>query len=144
MRSKRRFVSLSAIRPVRRSLAAVLSAGALALALAPAGCGDEDDGAAAGSGEAEPVGQDLGGSVASLANCRDWVEGTQDEKLATIESIRAQLNRGDSGVDAPPLSDEEALGVFNGACAESFASDFRLYVLYARAAGFAPLTREEP
>lgn len=130
--------------PVHRRRLAVLSAGAVALALAAAGCGDGDTGDGSAEPEAEPVGQELGGSVASLANCRDWVEGTKDEKLATIEAIRAQLNRGDAGVDAPPLSDEEALGVFNGACSESFASDFRLYVLYARAAGFAPLTRDAP
>jgi hypothetical protein len=134
--SARRWASL------RRRFLAGLSAGAVALALAAAGCGDEGESEGSGEPEAQPVGQDLGGSVASLANCRDWVEGTQAEKLATIEAIRAQLNRGDAAVEAPPLSDEEALDVFNGACRESFASDFRLYVLYARAAGFAPLTRE--
>lgn len=104
-----------------------------------AGCGDS--GEAEGGSGAEPVGQDLGGSVAALADCGDWTEGSQDEKLATIEAIRAQVNRGDAGVDAPPLSDEEALDVFDGACAESFAESFRLYVLYSRAAGYAPLTR---
>jgi hypothetical protein len=117
---------------------------AVVAALLFAGCGD-DPGRSGGEADAEPVGQDLGGSVASLANCADWVEGSDDEKVATIESIRAQLNRGDAAVDAPPLSDEEALDVFDGACSESFASEFRLYVLYARAAGFAPLIRgDEP
>lgn len=128
----------------RSRVRTALSAAGVSAALLATGCGD-DSGSPGDEPEVKPVGQDLGGSVASLANCADWVEGSEDEKLATVEAIRAQLNRGDAAVDAPPLSDEEALDVFDGACSESFASEFRLYVLYARAAGFAPLIRgDEP
>ncbi len=125
------------------SAALRLGAIASAVALAASGCGDEPA-SEESEPSAQPVGQELGGSVASLADCNDWTEGTEVEKLATIDAIRAQLNRGDAGVSAPPLSDEEALDVFNGACDEEFAGGFRLYVLYARAAGFAPLLREAP
>ena len=52
------------------------------------------------------------------------------------------MNRRDTGVRSPALSDEEALGLFDRACSNSYARSFRLYVLYARAAGFAPLLRD--
>ena len=129
MRSPPRARSRTAI---VRPAAALLVTSALALA----GCGDEAEPAA------EPLGEELGGSVAQLAQCSDWNGGTEAEKLATIADIRAQVNREDSGVSAPPLTDEEAMEVFNNACSEEFADGFRLYVVYARAAGFAPLLRE--
>lgn len=120
------------------------SAAALALTLFLSGCGDDG---ASGSSEsasgAEPLGRVLGGSVAQLAQCSDWVKGTEPEKLATIADIRSQVNRQDTSVEAPPLTDDEALELFDNACSESFAEGFRLYVLYARAAGFAPLLRDE-
>ncbi len=123
----------------------IASAAAAALALAGAGCGSDDAKTPTGvidiSGT-DRVGQEIAGSVAPLAQCRDWVKGTREQKLATIADIRSQQNPGDPGIEAPPLTDEEAMGVFNGACSEDFASGFRLYKLYAHAAGFAPLARE--
>lgn len=108
-----------------------------AVLLATAGCGS--DGA---EEPAKPVGDVLAGSVAPLAQCRDWNGGSEDSKLATIADIRSQINLEDSGVEAPPLSDDEAMQMFDSACSNDFADGFRLYVLYARAAAFAPLTRE--
>jgi len=101
-----------------------------------AACGGESS---AGESEAEPLGQELGGSVAQLAQCSDWVEGTQAEKLATIEDIRSQVNREDAGVTASSLSDERALEVFDNGCAQPYAGGYRLQVMYARAAAFEPL-----
>ena len=109
--------------------------GALAAALVAAGCGDEEPGA----GSAEPVGQELGGSVAQLVQCRDWIRATPDEKLATIEEIRSQVNREDAGVEASALSDDEATEVFDQGCSKPYADGFRLHVMYARAAAFKPL-----
>lgn len=106
--------------------------------VALAGCGSGDGGDAR---EAKPLGQERAGSVAPLVQCRDWVKGNEAEKLATVEEIRRQINLEDGPVKAPPLTDEEAMSVFDNACSESFAAGFRLYVLYARAVGFAPLTR---
>jgi len=109
------------------------------------GCGGSGDGDAGRSErEVKPLGELLAGSVAHLAQCKDWVGGPRDRKLATIEDIRAQVNRRDTGIEAPPLSDEEALGLFDRACSNSYARSFRLYALYARAAAFAPLTRDVP
>ena len=109
----------------------------LAVAAAAAGCGD-DEGATAGEG-AEPVGQELGGSVAQLAQCRDWVEATETERLATVEEIRSQVNREDAGVKSSELSDERAMEVFENGCDSPRAASFRLHVMYARAAAFEPL-----
>ena len=107
-----------------------------------AGCGSGDDESA--PAEAEPLGEETAGSVAQLAQCRDWVRGDEAEKLATIADIRSQVNLQDSGFDAPPLSDAEAMELFDNACEESYAQGFRLYILYARGASAAPLAREEP
>lgn len=114
---------------------APLALAALAAALALTACGDDDPGGTA----AEPVGQELGGSVAQLVQCRDWVTASEPEKLATIEDIRSQVNRQDAGVTSSELSDDEALEVFDNGCDEPSAAGYRLHVMYARAAAFKPL-----
>jgi hypothetical protein len=124
----------------QRSAARAAAVVAAALILGVAGCGDDS----AGERDVKPLGELLAGSVAPLAQCKHWVGGSRERKLATIEDIRAQVSRRDTGIRAPALSDEEALGLFDRACANSYAQSFRLYVLYARAAGFAPLTRDVP
>ena len=90
----------------------------------------------------DPVGQEIGGSVAPLATCADWKGASEAEGLATIADIRAQLAPQDSGISAPELTDEEAQELFDNACRRSWAAGFRLYKLYARAAGFVELKRE--
>jgi hypothetical protein len=110
------------------------SVAAVALALLVPGCGsggDEDTG--------DAVGQELGGSVAQLAQCSDWAGATEEQRLATIEDIRNHVNQEDSGVTAAELTDEEASEVFDHGCASPAAGSFRLYVMYARAAAFKPL-----
>lgn len=118
-----------------RSALAVLAAGLVAVA----GCGDGTYQTAA-----QALGEEKSGSVAPLVQCRDWVTGTEAEKLATIRDIRSQINLESATVETPPLSDDEAQEVFDSACSNKFAQSFRLYVLYSRAAGFAPLTRDQP
>jgi hypothetical protein len=112
---------------------------AAALLLIVGGCSTDDS---RGASEAEPLGEDTAGSVAQLAQCRDWVRGDEAEKLATVADIRSQVNLQDSGFDAPPLSDEEAIELFDSACAAPYAQGFRLYILYARGAATAPLVRD--
>jgi hypothetical protein len=90
----------------------------------------------------EPVGEVTAGSVARLATCRDWNGANSEQKLATIEDVRNQLNPNDPGIQAPQLTDEEALTAFDDACEASWAQGFRLYKLYARAVSFVPLKRE--
>jgi hypothetical protein len=107
-----------------------------ALSIALGGCGDETD---TTESEVQGVGELKAGSVAPLAQCRDWNRGTRAEKLATIADVRSQINLEDAPVEAPPLTDEEAYGLFEDACRPAFAAGFRLYKLYARAAAFSPL-----
>jgi hypothetical protein len=102
--------------------------------IALAGCGKEDDDA-----EAQGVGQVKVGSVAALAQCRDWNAGTEEEKLATIEDIRAQINLEDAPLQTTSLSDERAHEVFDSACSEPYAAPFKLYRIYARAAAYESL-----
>jgi hypothetical protein len=109
---------------------------AIAAALVPAACGDDQE------DEAKPVGQALVGSVAPLAQCRDWNGGNRDERIATIHDIREQVNLKDSAVQTPELSDKQAYRVLDATCSKDFASSFRLYKLYARAATFAPFAEE--
>jgi hypothetical protein len=114
------------------------------------GCGSEEsttggeggDGGVIDVAGAEPLGEQTAGSVAQLAQCRDWNRGDEAEKLATIADIRSQVNPQDSGFDAPPLSDQEAMELFEETCKPDYAQGFRLYILYARGAAFAPVVRE--
>ena len=123
---------------------------AAALALSAAGCGSDEPGSAQPDRDAdevvdisgtEPVGEMTAGSVASLVECRDWNEATPEQRLATIADVRSQINLEDSGVEAPALTDAEAEEVFDDACRPAWAEGFRLYKIYARAAGFLPLQR---
>ncbi len=120
---------------VRQGRAPVLLA---ALVLALGACGG-DTGSA---GKAKAVGHTLVGSVAALAQCRDWNGGTRDERLATIEDIREQINLKDSAVQTPPLSDAAAYRILDTTCHRPYAESLRLYKLYARADSFAPFAED--
>ena len=134
-----------------RAFAVTLAAAALATAGCgsdPAASGAEGEGEpAAREGEVvdiagtEPVGEVTAGSVASLVECRDWNDADEGERLATIEDVRGQINLEDSGISAPALTDEEAAQVFDSSCRPVWAQGFRLYKLYARAAGWVQLQR---
>ena len=127
-------------------------AGLVALALL-GGCGDgQPEAAAEGEPAAregevidisgtEPVGEMLAGSVAPLVECRDWNGASPEERLATVADVRSQINLEDSGISAPALTDEEAQEMFDSSCEPAWAEGFRLYKLYARAAGFVTLKR---
>ena len=102
------------------------------LALAMASCGGEP------VAEAPGVGAVRAGSVAQLASCGDWRRGSVDERLATIEQVRNQVDPNDSPA-VPTMSDQEAYDYFEGACAPEYAGSFRLYKLYGRGASFRSL-----
>jgi transcription initiation factor TFIIIB Brf1 subunit/transcription initiation factor TFIIB len=89
----------------------------------------------------DAVGENLAGSVASLVECRDWNGATEEQKLATLEDVRGQVDRPGAGISVPSLTDEEAQEYFDKACEPEFAQGFRLYKLYARAVALAPLAR---
>jgi hypothetical protein len=115
---------------VTRRRASILALGS---ALALASCGSEPS----SPQPAKPVGEQLVGSVAQMAQCSDWNAGTRAERVATIHDIRQQVNLKDSAVQTPELSDKAAYRVLDNTCGKDFAGSFRLYKLYARAASFA-------
>jgi hypothetical protein len=131
--------------------AAALTGAALLLLVALGGCGSDDGEATApanGRPDAvvdvsgtEAVGPMVAGSVAALVTCRDWKGADEGERLATIADIRKQLGPQDSGIKLPELTDEEAGEVFDNGCKIDGSAGFRLYKLYAQAAGFVTLKR---
>lgn len=119
-----------------------ISVTALVAVTAAAGCGGGDAARSASpAAAAKPVGDERAGSVAQFADCGDWRAGTRAERLATIEVLRGQLTPQRSRTAASPLSDERAYEIFQKACSPDYAESLRLYKLYVRAQGFAPLSR---
>jgi hypothetical protein len=116
---------------VRTSLVAV----ALAAAATTVGCGDQEESPA----RAKPVGKPSAGSVVQFADCGDWRRGTSAERVATIEELRGQLTPQTSRTAASPLPDQRAYEILDRACRFETAESLRLYKLYVRAQGFAPL-----
>ena len=108
---------------------------AVAAAAALSACGGEASGDEAVGG----VGQERVGSVAALAQCSDWNEGTEEERRATIPDIQAQLNQSGADGPTPGLPADEAYDLFERACANEYAAGFRLYKIYARGAAFSIL-----
>ncbi len=76
-----------------------------------------------------------------MVTCRDWKGADEAERLATIDDIREQLAPQDAGIELPELTDEEAAEVFDNSCGIEASGGFRLYKLYAQAAGFVTLKR---
>jgi hypothetical protein len=118
----------------RRIRGALVPVAATAAALA-AGCGGGDG---ASRAAALPVGDLSGGSVATFVDCGDWRGASRDERYATIEALRGRLTPELSKTNASPLADDRAYEVFQAACAHGPES-LRLYKLYVRVQGFAPL-----
>jgi hypothetical protein len=124
--------------------ARALAATALAAAVSVAGCGEQETSSArpkaAGKSGAKPVGKSSAGSVVQFADCADWRRGSPAERFATIEELRGQLTPQTSRTAASPLADERAYEILDRACRFETAGSLRLYKLYVRAQGFAPLS----
>ena len=120
--------------------------GRLALLIAAAmvaGCGGGEDArpvAKATSTEARSVGPRVAGSVVQFADCDDWRGGSRAEREATVRELRDQLTQQGERSTASPLSDERAYATLQKACRSEVSGSLRLYKLYARIQGFAPLS----
>ena len=127
------------------SLKRTLVVAAAVLAAATTGCGADEPRSAAAAPEptpaAKPVGKMVAGSVAQYADCGDWKQGTREEKLATIRDIRGQHTPQRSTTAASPYPDEKAYAMFEKTCSFEWAESLRLYKLYVKAQGYAPLTQ---
>jgi hypothetical protein len=121
----------------------VLGAGAAVVAV-----GDDDESRDFDvSSDVEPLGDERAGSVASLVECADWVEGSVERKQATVVDIREQLSGGGTIEGRPAISDQDAYDTFERACENDFTARFQLYKIYFRAnafSGFDPSAIEQP
>ena len=127
----------------RLALFAALVLAGLLLASGVGG-GSDDEKAAAGDGhhesrQAASVGPRIAGSVVQYADCGHWRKGTPDERKATVEELRDQLTAQGYKDTSSPLPDKRAYRILNKSCAQGYASSLRLYKLFAKAQGFAPL-----
>jgi hypothetical protein len=100
-----------------------------------AACGSEDQ----PSAEAQGVGKVRAGSVAALATCRDWLQGSVPERLATVVDLRAHAEGEEGEGDIPALTEEDAYDLIHAACEPQYASGFKLYKVYARGSVFSRL-----
>lgn len=120
---------------------------ALAALAVLSGCGDSGQAASRPATtttatilDVDPVGISRAGSVAQYADCGDWKAATREQRLATVADIRSQLTPQESKSAASPLPDAHAYKVFQEACSPEWADSLRLYKLYFRVQGFAPLS----
>lgn len=114
---------------------------ALVAATAVAGCGSDGD-SPASPAEAQPVGRESAGSVVQFADCGDWIAATKAERYATVRALRGQLTPQRSKTAESPLSDDRAYELLQRTCSTGNVESMRLYKLYARMQGFAPLMVE--
>ena len=78
----------------RRNSCAPFATAAVTLAVLAPGCGDEDD------ADAGPVGQELGGSVAQLAQCSDWRDA---DPVALLGEPKGRHAAAEAGPDDQPV-----------------------------------------
>ena len=108
--------------------AALLCAGALSA------CGGDDaSNTASGAGPHIQV-------ALRLADCDDWNQADVSERLGTVQQL-TDFAGGPTGSPAGhgnTLTEKRGYDVLDAWCQQSFASAFKLYKLYTRAAAFTP------
>jgi hypothetical protein len=120
----------------RQALRAAGAALALGALLAAAGCGAEADGTDGGAAPAELLGTRPG-----KVTCTDWNQGTDEERLGTLQQLTMLASGNANPENVGPnrtLSDEDAYRVLESACSPYLARGFLLYEVYNRAAAFSP------
>lgn len=118
------------------------------VAAAAAGCGGDDGkpaaarnaGATTTASSNSQAGIERAGSVAQLADCGDWRKADEKERQRIIKDVRSQNTPQRSSPENPPLPAERAYQIFERFCAPRFPATLRLYLIYARAQAFAPLS----
>jgi hypothetical protein len=116
---------------VRRGLIALAACGALL----SAGCGDSDDASDPGS---SALGSPELQTSAREADCADWRAASAEERQVIIDSVARYEGGEPTGTRGRFLPEEQAYALFDRACEPEYASAFKLYKVYARAAAFQP------
>jgi hypothetical protein len=74
-----------------------------------------------------------------LVDCRNWRAGGDGERYGTIRELTAFAGSPSGGAyRGATLPAKKAYQVLEGWCRQSFATYFKLYKLYTRAAAFTP------
>jgi hypothetical protein len=104
-------------------------------ALVAAGCGDAEDGSDPGS---SALGSPDVQTSAREADCADWNRASVEDRQVIVESIAEFEGGTPTGTVGRTLPDDEAYDVFERFCEKDYASAFKLYKIYVRAAAFQP------
>ena len=78
----------------------------------------------------------VGGKTLQSARCRQWRHATASQRHAIASTLAVVVGGPTPYGRANFLPDDEALALFDRACAHHYARGFLLYELYTRASGF--------
>jgi hypothetical protein len=106
-------------------------------ALLAAGCGDSGDSGDPGS---SALGSPDVQTTARETDCSDWHDASVEERQVIVRSIAEFESGGTTGTPGRAIPDEAAYDLFERACEQDFASAFKLYKVYVRAAAFQSAT----
>ena len=98
------------------------------------GCGDSDDASDSGS---SALGSPEVQTTARETDCTDWNDATVEERQIIVESIAEFEGGAPTGTAGRALPDDQAYEVFQRFCEKDYASAFKLYKIYVRAAAFS-------
>jgi hypothetical protein len=112
---------------------AAFLAGLLLTVIVGVGCGDSDDASDPGS---SALGSPELQTSAREADCADWKAATAEEQQVIIDSVAEYEGGEPTGTRGRFLPEEKAYELFDRACEQDYASAFKLYKVYARAAAF--------
>ena len=124
-----------------------LGALALAACLAAAGCGGGEKKAAPKASGANPAAKTTAAPASgnptlgdlALADCGMWRRGDYTARMGTVYQLRSyQGYTGGNGVQGAVLPDKVAYATLDAMCKPDYATYFKLYKLYGRAAAFQP------
>jgi hypothetical protein len=117
----------------RRRLRRACAAAALLGGLGIAGCMGSDS-----DSDGEEQRPELNPTAVRLVDCADWRSADTSAREDMIAALR-EFAGGPVGSPAgrgATLDDADAERLFDSYCAQDFATDFKLYKLYTRAASF--------
>jgi hypothetical protein len=99
-----------------------------------AGCGDSEDASDSGS---SALGSPEVQTTARETDCTDWNAATVEERQIIVGSIAEFEGGGPTGTPGRTLPNGQAYEVFERFCENDYASAFKLYKIYVRAAAFS-------
>ena len=121
---------------MRARLCIAVAAGLITAALG--GCGG-----GSGTQPQVDVGPNVGNPI-NLADCHDWNQANTEQRLGTLKQLKDFASGPVVGNNASTpagrgavLDDKKAYELLTAACEHQFATGFKLYLLYQRAASFS-------